>query len=176
MITFRNIFFTFGASVRTAQERWVMTWFFLLNSDFLMWSILFIQIPSYFSHLWNYGVKFKSKETILLVVQEKKYSVLPAVRKHTKTEIQMPSRPGYLAKKYYLKKMTMQPLSAAFRPSEWMEELYLKSNAFMMVNMHHRTRKRLNQNVCWYHGDVGVPQWPSVVELRCCSCRVTFSR
>lgn len=49
-----------------------MTWFFLLNSDFLMWSILFIKIPSYFSHLWNYGVKFKSKETILIVVQKKK--------------------------------------------------------------------------------------------------------
>ena len=154
-----------------------MTWFFLLNSDLKYIRLKYkIKIPSYFSHLWHYGVKFKSKGTILLVVQEKKIFCTAGSTKTYENWNSNAQSAGLPSKEILFEKMTMQPLFVAFRPSEWMEELYLKSNAFMMVNMHHRTRKRLNQNVCWYHGDVGVPQWPSVVELRCCSCRVTFSR
>ena len=121
---------------------------------FLVWSILFIKIPSYFSHLWNYAVKFKSKETILLVVRKKIFCPAGA----TKTESQMPSLHIVIelpSKEILLTKMTMQLLFVALRPSEWMEELCLvkeQRDYGNMVNTYHRTRKCLNQNVCWYRG------------------------
>ena len=132
--------FSLGApAVRTAQELVSYDMIFPVKlrqwtRRFLTWSILFIKIPSYFSHLWNYAIKLSSKETTLLVVQKKKKTFCAAGSTKTyenwKSNAQFThsNRPGYLAKKYYLKKMTMQPLFVVFKEQRVYDGEYAPPN------------------------------------------------
>ena len=118
-------------------------------SLFLTWSK-----PSHFSHLWNYAVKFRSNEAILLVVRKK--NILCGRHyentRNTKTESQMPSFRiviGLPSKEILVKKKKWRYNRYWYPASvSRMEGLYLVKEQ-RDYDMHHQTRKCLNQNVCW---------------------------